>query len=43
MRWPGLESHPAMLDDPAMILPEMGIVTADMDGSQPADRPGAQP
>ncbi len=31
MYWPGLESHPAMQNDLAMILPEMEIVTADMD------------
>ena len=30
--WPGLESHPAMQNDLAMILPEMEIVTADMEG-----------
>ena len=32
MCWPGLESHPAMQNDLAMILPEMEIVTADMEG-----------
>ena len=32
MYWPGLESHPAMQNDLAMILPEMEIVTADMEG-----------
>ncbi len=30
--WPGLESHPAMQNDLTMILPEMEIVTADMEG-----------
>ena len=30
--WPGLGSHPAMQNDLAMILPEMEIVTADMEG-----------
>ena len=30
--WPGLESHPVMQNDLAMILPEMEIVTADMEG-----------
>ena len=30
--WPGLESHPAMQNDLAMILPEMEIVTAYMEG-----------
>ena len=32
MCWPGLESHPALQNDLAMILPEMEIVTADMEG-----------
>ena len=32
MYWPGLESHPAMQNDLAMILPEMEIVTAYMEG-----------
>ena len=32
MCWPGLESHPAMQNDLAMILPEMEIVTAYMEG-----------
>ena len=32
MCWPGLENHPAMQNDLAMILPEMEIVTADMEG-----------
>ena len=32
MYWPGLGSHPAMQNDLAMILPEMEIVTADMEG-----------
>ena len=32
MCWPGLGSHPAMQNDLAMILPEMEIVTADMEG-----------
>ncbi len=31
MCWPGLESHPAMQNDLAIILPEMEVVTADMD------------
>ncbi len=30
--WPGLENHPAMQNDLAMILPEMEIVTAYMEG-----------
>ncbi len=30
--WPGFGSHPAMQNDLAMILPEMEIVTADMEG-----------
>ncbi len=30
--WPGLGNHPAMQNDLAMILPEMEIVTADMEG-----------
>ena len=32
MCWPGLGSHPAMQNDLAMILPEMEIVTAYMEG-----------
>ena len=32
MCWPGLENHPAMQNDLAMILPEMEIVTAYMEG-----------
>ena len=32
MYWPGLGNHPAMQNDLAMILPEMEIVTADMEG-----------
>ena len=32
MCWPGLESHPAMQNDLAMILPEMEIITAYMEG-----------
>ena len=32
MYWPGLESHPAMQNDLAMILPEMEIITAYMEG-----------
>ncbi len=32
MCWPGLGSHPAMQNDLAMILSEMEIVTADMEG-----------
>ena len=31
MYWPGLENHPAMQNDLAMILPEMEIATADME------------
>ena len=30
--WPGLGSHPAMQNDLTMILPEMEVVTADMEG-----------
>ena len=30
--WPELENHPAMQNDLAMILPEIEIVTADMEG-----------
>ena len=32
MCWPGLENHPAMQNDLTMILPEMEIVTAYMEG-----------
>ena len=32
MCWPGLESHPAMQNDLAIILPEMEVVTAYMEG-----------